>query len=75
MINFENYTYILTNETPEHFTKAIEKENFNNITFKLLTITDIEGIANLMQIEEYKYCYSIQENRFYEISDLLEILE
>jgi hypothetical protein len=72
MINFENYTYILTNEQPEKFTKCIEKSNFTSITFKLLTI-NIREAVNIMIQECFKYCYSVEDNRFFELHDLIEI--
>jgi hypothetical protein len=74
-MNFEDYTYILTNITPEEFNKRfIEKED-HSISHKLINITDIQVILNLMVNEQYKYCYNIQEDRFYDIEDLKEILE
>lgn len=72
--NIENYTYILTNETPETFTKCIEKADFKSIKFKAITLNDINEIINMMNIESFKYCYDIQQDRFYEVLDLIEML-
>jgi len=74
MINFENYTYILTNETPENFTNIVEKASFDSMTFKLTTLTDINEIINMMNVENFKYRYDIQQDRFFEILDLIELL-
>lgn len=72
MINFEDYTYILTNERPKKFTKCIEKADLDSINFKSITLNMREALNTMMQ-ECFKYCYSVQDNRFYELHDLVEM--
>ncbi|HBJ1650377.1 TPA: hypothetical protein LA460_000281 [Clostridium botulinum] len=70
-MNFENYSYILTNLEPNEFNKtAIEKAEHEDV--RILDIEDIEQIIRIMQVENYKYCYDIQEDIFYSIEDLKE---
>lgn len=69
MINFDNITYILTNVKPEKFTEVIEKADFKSIT-----LTNINEIINIMNIENYRYCYSVEDDRFFEIFDFIEMI-
>ncbi|NFT08418.1 hypothetical protein FDF26_15370 [Clostridium botulinum] len=73
-MNFENYTYILTNLEPSEFNKNVIEKAEHELIFRLLDIEDIEQVAKIMQIEEYKYCYDIQEDIFYTIEDLKELI-
>lgn len=69
-MDFSKYTYILTNLQPSEFNKkVIEKAEYQE-NLRLLDIEDIEQVAKIMQIENYKYYYDIQEDIFYRIEDL-----
>lgn len=81
MINFENYYGILTNAEPEIFNKLfIEKENYEGIKehgyiYRLIAKKlETRKIIKLLE-NGYKYYYNIQEDRFYDIDDLKELLE
>ena len=69
MINFDNITYILTNVKPEKFTEAIDKADFKSITS-----TNVTEIINMMNIESFRYCYSVEDDRFFEIFDFIEMI-
>ncbi|MBY6838788.1 hypothetical protein [Clostridium botulinum] len=68
-MDFSNYTYVLTNLEPNEFNKkVIEKAEYQE-NLRLLDIEDIEEVAKIMQVENYKYCYDIQDDIFYTIKD------
>ncbi|WP_252251145.1 hypothetical protein [Clostridium sp. VAP52] len=73
-MNFENYTYILTNLEPNEFNKKVIEKAEYQLTYRLLDIEDIEQVSKIMKVEKYKYCYDIQEDIFYNIDDLRELI-
>ncbi|MBZ9693370.1 hypothetical protein [Clostridium sp. M14] len=73
-MNFEKYTYILTNLEPNEFDKKVIEKAEHQLIYRLLEIEDIEQVAKIMQVEKYKYCYDIQEDIFYNIEELKELI-
>ena len=80
MINFEEYYGILTDAEPEVFTKVfIEKQDHEGIielgfTYELIK-DKLETNEIIKQLETgYEYYYDIQDDRFYSIEDLKDLL-
>lgn len=80
MIKFENYHGLLTDASIDIFNKVfIEKqdyEGFKSLGYKYKLVSeklDIKEIIKQLQ-KEYKYYYDIQEDRFYDVEDLKELL-
>lgn len=63
---------ILINCTAETFNKLMEKDDINAINY-LKIDTDINTIIKLMS--NYKLCYDIENDIYYNIEDLKELIQ